>query len=221
MGMVLLVPQTRAPKDVHAPIQCYYAPDNDFIRLGLGNQLLDHQYGSAACAGIARHLQRGSRKGKSGGFLQDLQPEEGTAWNSWTDAWEQISESSPCTYQHALQTYPRSHNIKVQRSCFHFDRHYTCIKGRRTSPPGVVWQIQEKSFLNTHHIEANFFFMSFLVHKEHRTFKNDLHVSCLFLLLNSTLLIRVTYSLVQSHLKSFQFLSQCNVHPHPSISNPS
>lgn len=74
MGIVLLVPQ--APKVVHALIQCRCAPDNDLVRLELGDQLLDHQYGSVACAGIARH---GSRKRKSGGFLWDLQPKEGTA----------------------------------------------------------------------------------------------------------------------------------------------
>ena len=53
MGMVLLVPQTWAPKDVHTLTQCHYAPDNDLARLGLGGQLLDHQYGSIACAGVA------------------------------------------------------------------------------------------------------------------------------------------------------------------------
>lgn len=104
----------------------------------LGGQLLDHQYGSAACAGIARRLQHGSRKGKSEGFLQDLQPKECTAWNSQTEAWEQVSEpSSPCTYRHGFQTYTQSHNTKVQTSCFHFGGRYTYIKGRGTSLPRV------------------------------------------------------------------------------------
>lgn len=56
MGMVLLVLQRWAPEDVHALIQCHYVPDNDLVRLGLGSQLLDHQYVNVACAGIARHL---------------------------------------------------------------------------------------------------------------------------------------------------------------------
>ena len=56
MGMVLPVPPTRASKDLYALIQYHYAPDKDLVRLGLGGQLWDHQYGSVACAGIARCL---------------------------------------------------------------------------------------------------------------------------------------------------------------------
>lgn len=36
--------------------KCLYDLDTDLPRLRLGGQLLDHQYGSSACAGIARCL---------------------------------------------------------------------------------------------------------------------------------------------------------------------
>lgn len=111
---------------VNALIQCHHAPNNYSVRLQLRGHPLDHQSGwqHCLCVGIAWCLQNNRRKGSSEGFLQDLQPEEGTAWNFWIGTWEQVSKTitvpTNMFFRHTLYpTIRKSQDPSIWRDTTH------------------------------------------------------------------------------------------------------